>query len=475
MNKNNEPVILSKSKISSTYVTLDTIHTPLTLSNNRNEQIYVDTYRVADVNIDVCNLKHDYATEQFIYRITGVCCNVYDNILVRACICLTKHVCCDAWTKRKQNFIILPDSRLLPANVYWITVFELVYKLKYPQSNNSNKCFVYALNCMLKSGMLTLDDCIDAKQSQYAQHCLLYMYSLPEISRCLRGNRMVLPKSVYRYYKIFGKRLNRKYKKDQMPGGHVFHLPKVDEDVIAEEYANAVCKCIKLNPPIEAKDVAKYNTKRKKPKAQFADIRKMSDNVSTIYTCMYLYLCGEPAKACNVYSNPWVFVKYGMLRGQNGVTKLYTSRIYLKSEYFTEKTVVENTVSLLFVLYHEYAHVYHWRAKSRHNTTLGYDAHCANKCGTTYEHHAHKFALWCLLVDKVSIELISSTLSSLHGDLNEWERLNYSHRAILRYCRWLAYLNNKYGKLHIPVDLGYIFFNHEKGRLYKPNEEIVIK
>lgn len=470
MSKNKEPVILSNSKISSTYVTLDTIHTPLTLSNNRNEQIYVDTYRVADVNINVCNLKHEYATEQFIYRITGVCCNVYDNTLVRACICLTKQVCCYAWTERKQNFIILPDSRLLPANVYWITVFELVYKLKYPQSNNSNKCFVYALNCMLKSGMSTLDDYISANKSQSIQHRLLYMYSLHAISRCLGSNILQIPESVRRYYKIFGKRLKRKYKKEQMPGGHVFHLPKpISEHAIAEEYANEICKCIKLNPPIEAKDVAKCNTKRKNPKAQFADIRKMSDNIGTTYLCMYLYRCGEPARCGNIYSNPWVFVKNHMLQLGGGAV-LRTVQIYLESEFLIEETVVENTIRLLFILYHECAHLYHWRAKQRYGYMSSEEAHYVKNRGATYEHHAHKFAIWCLIMDEVPIELIINMLFGLND-----KRQHHSHKVALRYSRWLAYLNNKYGKLHIPADLGYIFINHEKRCLYKPNEEIVIK
>lgn len=226
MSKNKEPIILSKDKIRRTYVTLDTIYTPLTSvvskDDNENKQLYVKTYRVTKTNIDVCGLKHEYTVEQLIYRITGMCCNVYDDMFTRACICLTKHTCCHAWTERKQNFIILPDSDLLPANLYWITVFELVYKLKYPQSTNTNKCFVYALNCMLKAGMMTIDDCINADMMKPKRCPPLYTYNLYDICTYLKGNTLRIPKSVHRYYKIFGKRLKRKYKKDQMPGGHVF-------------------------------------------------------------------------------------------------------------------------------------------------------------------------------------------------------------------------------------------------------------
>lgn len=87
MYKNKEPIILSDDKIRRTYVTLDTIHTPLVSvmmkKNNKDVQVYVEAYRIASININVLGLKHDYATEQFIYRITGVCCNVYDNTLSR--------------------------------------------------------------------------------------------------------------------------------------------------------------------------------------------------------------------------------------------------------------------------------------------------------------------------------------------------------------------------------------------------------
>ena len=119
MYKNKEPIILSKDKIRRTYVTLDTIHTPLVSvvmkKGNKDVQVYAEAYCIASINVDTLGLKHDYAT----------------------CVCLINHECCYAWSERKRNFIILPDSDLLPADLYWITVFELVYKLKYPQSNNT--------------------------------------------------------------------------------------------------------------------------------------------------------------------------------------------------------------------------------------------------------------------------------------------------------------------------------------------------
>ena len=79
MSKNKEPIILSKDKIRRTYVTLDTIHTPLVSvvmkKGNKDVQVYAEAYCIASINVDTLGLKHDYATEQFIYRITGVCCN----------------------------------------------------------------------------------------------------------------------------------------------------------------------------------------------------------------------------------------------------------------------------------------------------------------------------------------------------------------------------------------------------------------
>ena len=475
MYKNKEPIILSDDKIRGTYVTLDTIHTPLVSvvmkKNNKDVQVYAEAYCIASINVDTLGLKHEYATEQFIYRITGVCCNAYDDMLTRACVCLINRECCYAWSERKQNFIILPDSDLLPADLYWITVFELVYKLKYPQSDNTNKCLVYALNCMLKAGMLTIDDYLRADKIDSVHHKPLYTYSLHQICTYLRSNLLRLPKSVYRYYKIFGKRLKRKYKNDRMPGGNVFHLPEYsDEDAVAEAYTNAICECIKLNTPI-----AENITKRKKSKAQFADVRQMKHNISFAYVYAHLCAHGEPVRDFYVYSNPWTFVKNSLL-GIEGVVDSLTRHIYLKSEYFTDITIEENSIRLMFILFHECAHVYHWRAKTRYNSISTEEAHRTKKCGATYEHHANKFALWNLIVCGISIESISSAFSNGFDKLcaGTGHGLNYSYRVLLRYCRLLSYFNSKYGKLHMPIDLGYIFIDRETDKLYKPNDEVSV-
>ena len=72
MYKNKEPIILSDDKIRRTYVTLDTIHTPLVSvvmkKGNKNTQVYAEAYRIDRINIDTLGLKHEYATEQFINR-----------------------------------------------------------------------------------------------------------------------------------------------------------------------------------------------------------------------------------------------------------------------------------------------------------------------------------------------------------------------------------------------------------------------
>lgn len=472
MSKDEKPIILSKDNIRSTYVTLDTIYTPLVSIMRNDKQIYTKAYRVANIQVNIYDLKRDYATEQFIYRITGMCCDVYDSMLARACLCLSNNVCCHAGTERKRNFIILPDSEVLPSKLYWITVFELVYGLKYPQSNNPNKYLVYALNCMLKAGMLTINDCINADKLESTYHSLLHAYSLSHICTYLnlQGNTLLIPKSVYRYYKIFGKRLNRKYKKDQMPGGYISDLPKrFSEEKVAEAYTDAICKCIKLNTPIVADDIGK----RKNSKAQFADIRQMRYNTDITYSYAYLHIHNEPAKRCDVYSNPWVFVKHRILQITGEVTS-FEKQIYLRSEYSIENTVEENSILLLFVLYHECAHIYHWRSIERYDDIPSNEAHAVKRGGATYEHQADKFAVWNLIMQGIPIEMISSTLSNWCN--NRYTRirytLNYSKQVLLRYCRWLSYLNNKYGKLRIPADLGYISVNRETGKLYKPNDEI---
>jgi hypothetical protein len=255
-----------------------------------------------------------------------------------------------------------------------------------------------------------------------------------------------------------------------MPGGHVFHLPKQsDAGAVAEAYTDAVCKCIKLNQPIEVENI----TKRKNSKAQFADVRQMKYNIDLSYVCAYLHVNDEPARDCYIYSNPWVFVRNSMLQVE-GVSESVTHHIYLASEYFTGNTMVENSIRLLFILYHECAHVYHWRAIERYNSISSSEAHRNKKCGATYEHHAHKFALWHLIMNDIPIEIINSALSNWCNTIGTRTKcsLSYSYQVLLRYCRWLSYLNSKYGKLYMPIDLGYIFVNHETGKLYKPNDEI---
>ena len=142
--------------------------------------------------------------------------------------------------------------------------------------------------------------------------------------------------------------------------------------------------------------------------------------------------------------------------------------------YCIENTSVENSIRLLYNLYHECAHVYHWRAIPRYNSMSSTDAHCTDKCGATFEHQANKFALWHLIMLGISIEMINSSLSNWRNipSPNPEHVPTNSYRVFFRYCRWLSYLNSKYGKLHIPVDLGYIFVNPQTGKLYKPNEEI---
>ena len=469
MYKNKEPIILSKDKMPNTYVTLDTIYTPLMSVMMQGKQAYVEAYYVDKINVDIRDLKRKYATEQFIYRITGVCCFAYDSMLARACVCLINHACCYAWSERKRNFIILPDSYLLPDNLYWITVFELVYKLKYPQSDDTNKCLVYALNCMLKAGMLTIDDYMKADEFESARHDPLYTYSLHRICMCLRDGKLRLPKSVYRYYRIFGKRLKRKYKNDRMLGGEVCHLPKdYNEYDVAEAYTDALCECIKLNPPVLAGCI----NNRRKSKGQFADVRQMKDNIDLAYVYTHLHIHGEPAKDRRIYSNPWAFVRNSILQAE-GMASASDDHIYLKSEYFAFCTVEENSIHLMFTLFHECGHLYHWRAKERYNSMITDDAH-ENKCGATYEHHANKFALWNLIVYGISIETISRAHANILNKLSAIAggTVVYSYRVLLRYCRMLSYFNSKYGKLYMPIDLGYIFINRETGKLYKPNDEV---
>ena len=91
MSKNKEPIVLSKErsayieKIRGTYITLDTIRTPLMRGD-----ISVDAYRIADSHIDLKDSERDCVAEQFIYRLTGVYCKAYDSLLCRALLCVTR-------------------------------------------------------------------------------------------------------------------------------------------------------------------------------------------------------------------------------------------------------------------------------------------------------------------------------------------------------------------------------------------------
>lgn len=459
VSKNKEPIVLPKEKIRGTYITVDTIHVPI------KDSISVDAYRLIDTKIKLQHEDRDYLTEQFIYRITGVCCEAYDSPLVRACLCLSKHICCATCIGGKGNCIVLPESKILHPNIYWITVFELVYKLKYPQSNNTNKCLVYALNCMLKSGMLTLDNFVNATNICSHRHFLLSEFSLSELP--MLGNVVYLPRSVYRYYTRFGKRLKRRYKKDQMPGGKICCLSKIASlNAIAEYYTNEICKCIQLNPPIDASDNYANTVRRRSPKAYFADARPTRNNSSGDYKCLYLYLIGRKSTQINVYTSVWMFVN-ATISDHAGCFRSDTHQIELASAYGKRGSVVENAIKLQFTLYHEYAHGCHWRAMPRWYDVDTRTSHYNRKRGATYEHQAHKFAVWCLLMHDVSIITLVDAFTDIFGTT-----VCHSHEVILRYCKMLAYVLCKYGKLCIPPDLGYVFVNNETRKLYKPNDEI---
>lgn len=472
VSKNKEPIVLPKEKIRGTYITLDTIRTPLMKGD-----ISVDAYRIADSHIDLKDSERDCVAEQFIYRITGVYCKAYDNVLYRALLCVTKGVCCDVWTERKQNIIILPEPKLLNTRIYWLTVFELVYKLKYPQSKNPNKCLVYALNCMLKASMLSLDNFMNIDNVSPRQH--IQLYGCP--FRSLRYYTTVgyfkncdikIPKSVYRYYTWFGKRLKRMYKNDQMPKEYTVAACRLatTEDIVSL-YTDALCECIKLNPPIDAKDIHKCSTKRRNKEAYFADVRQMCNNTNSTYMSVYLYVTGTTSLRPTVYANPYVFVNEKILQ-RLGSCSATTSHIRVGSEYDAEKPITANTVNLLHTVYHEYAHAHHWRARPRQGDVDTNTAHQTKKCGATYEHQADKFAVWCLIIYGIPLDKICDTYYHMFGTVRDGYYILHSSNVIFRYSMMLEHIYSKYGKLCIPPDLGYVFVNRETGKLYKPNEEI---
>ena len=476
MTKNKEPIVLPKESTRNTYITLDTIRTPLTHFGN----ILVDTYRVADSHIDLDDSERNCAAEQFIYRITGIYCEAYDSLLSRACLCVTKWVCCDAWTERKRNIIILPESKLLNTRIYWLTVFELVYKLKYPQSKNPNKCFVYALNCMLKAGMLSLDNLMSIDNISPRKHVLLYgcpfgsLYRYNEVGYG-KDFDMKIPKSVYRYYTLFGKRLKRLYKHDRMPKNYAVEMRKLAfVDDVASLYTDALCKCIKLNPPIDAKDINKCVTKRRNKEAYFADVRQMRDNINTTYMRVCYRLTDTVSHKPAVYANPYIFVNMSILRG-HGAYDDATNKLYMRSTYDADEPITVNAVNLLQTVYHEYAHVHHWRAKVRLNDVDTRAAHETKRYGATYEHQADKFATWCLIIHGIPLEEICDVYHRVFDGVPDGYIIVHSYHVKYRYGRMLMYVYRKYGRLCIPLDLGYIFVKRGTKKLYKPNDEVEVK
>lgn len=479
MRKNKEPIVLPKEhgthieETHGSYITLDTIRVPITHSG----KISVDTYRVADAHLDLNSSERDCIAEQFIYRITGVYCEAYDSLINRALLCVTKDVCCDSWTKGKKNIIILPEASLLNSRIYWLTVFELVYKLKYPQSKNTNKCFVYAINCMLKASMLSLDDFMYIDSVSPRQHVLLYRCPFRSLRYYtgvgyFKDCGMNIPKSVYRYYTRFGKRLKRMYKHDQMPKGYFAETGKLAmTETVVSLYTDALCKCIKLNPPIDAKDIYKCSTKRRNKEAYFADIRRMRDNINSAYMDAYSCLVDTVSLKVNVYANPYIFVNERILRRCGSYSNI-DNQIRVGSAYDEDKPVTVNAIDLLHTVYHEYAHAHHWRAIPRQGDVDTNTAHQTKKCGATYEHQADKFAVWCLIIYGIPLDKICDAYYHMFGTVRDGYYILHSSNVIFRYSMMLEHIYSKYGKLCIPHDLGYIFTNHDTKKLYKPNEEI---
>lgn len=344
--------------------------------------------------------------------------------------------------------LILPDKQLYSDKMYMIAVFELVSQYK------CTKALVYAINCLCKLGFLDIKKEFDLHKNKDKRYMSYKGEYVPLCSRYFRANVKpedlnsdIWPESVYRYYR----RYIHKYKKRSIhaiyPVGYQINsdIPKFNTTDILLEYTSAICSYVKLNyigTCIEDTDNVVY-----------ADVRPTRNNkISELSAATLQLVFGKSnAGAVDIYSNICEFV-YSIMYGCAGHT---TSRgIYVRSEYCYEQMSINN-LNFLLIFYHELAHCVHWRARKPLSAVSSYDAQVYRSKGATYEHHADKFAIWCCIVNNYTISQIYNRFDIM---CKKWRGV-FRYDVSRRYCRMLNYINNKYGKLTIPVDLKYVFDN----------------
>ena len=342
--------------------------------------------------------------------------------------------------------IVSPDRRLFKdVKVYWYAIFELIL-IADDQDENLARLHIKIINALIKIGLIDIDE----ECNYYKDRCRS-KYPMPLYNRQLIAVKQPLeikfwPTAVYRYYRRFKSAIKQnmqcsisdKFVKKTDPdyGTVPFSITK-----IIHECLDAVTKYIHL---------VYFDSFGHIERDVYADVRPMKNNITPMLNTAIIGIFGSIRNIPDTMINPYRYLDLG-LNNLEGVCTNDNKNI-LRMAHRPSCSIRENSLQALLNIYHELAHHVHWRAMSRHDDMKSYDAQCSNTNGTTYEHQADKFAIWCCYLNGYKLEEI---LDEFHLNKNGDRRImtNISHR----YVRYLSYLKNKYGSLRVPNDLKYIF------------------
>ncbi len=444
-------------------LTIDVFNIPVTFNQRatgrkKTKPITVSMYAVkgtskADLVLQECT--RDLAIENLIYRVTGQYIKAYDDMCARSVLMAGSFggTCIFMSTKNKVVYeIVLPDRRLLSGMWYYLCIFELVFltindysKIGHDKRYR-NKMLVYATNCLMQLGMLDIDkefykqDHEKRKPDRYTG-----IYKLPLFK--LKENHMHMvhwPKPVYRYYKRFKNALKQKYSSaPTVIGEHIKDFmtikPEWCDKNITKEYTDLAASLVKL----------RYHTTQVVTEA-YADVRPTCNNTSSELSDE-MSLIFNMRRSFIVYTNPYQYIYsridycYGRVYWYNA-----TMEVFLSMGYRTSESARYNTVRNLLTLYHEIGHLLYVPAMSPKNLLV--TSRALQDVGynhISYETHADKFAVWCVIRNGYTIDDIIECYSDI--------KRSHSKKLMYRYARFISYLQKKGVNIAIPADIARMF------------------